>query len=252
MPVTGFVYKHLMVLFQPMTAHSLHIELPDAETPSVWPWIVALVTGACLVIIVSQKIESIPASLQSQAQQIIDAQQPNTLRVVAEGRDLSLQGNVVVGQSVAPLLERLRQIDGVRIVRDELTVIDPVAKAAERNQQFLRSLSEINVASVAFEPGSVSFTRDSNAALNQLAELMSAHPNMRIRIEGHTDNTGPEAVNLRLSRERALAVSRFLTARGISSDRLIAKGYGSSQPRADNNTEEGRSRNRRIEISYVN
>ena len=80
---------------------------------------------------------------------------------------------------------------------------------------------------------------------------MSAHPETRIRIEGHTDDTGPETVNLRISRERAQAVANYLANRGISDNRLIAKGYGSTQPIDNATTEAARSRNRRIEISYV-
>ena len=80
---------------------------------------------------------------------------------------------------------------------------------------------------------------------------MVTYPETRLRIEGHTDNTGSEAANLRLSRERARAVASYLIARGISENRLIAKGYGSTQPIDDNSTDAGRGRNRRIEISYL-
>ncbi|MFT4729787.1 MAG: OOP family OmpA-OmpF porin, partial [Granulosicoccus sp.] len=118
-------------------------------------------------------------------------------------------------------------------------------------QSFLISLALIGTDSVAFEPGSSSFATGSGAALLKLARLLTAFPSRRIRIEGHTDNTGPESVNLRLSRERAEAVASFLSSRGVADNRLIAKGYGSTQPIDDNFTDAGRARNRRIEISYL-
>lgn len=234
-----------------MAAHTLHIDLPDAERPGVWPWLIALVAGAAMLVVVAMKLQSIPQSLQNTAQRIVNDAGFGTLAVNADGRDLTISGTVAVQQSVANLLAELEQIDGVRIVRDQLRVIDPVAEAAAATQRFLQALSRIDTSSVAFQPGSASFTESSDQALNQIAALMTDHPDIRIRIEGHTDDTGPETVNLRLSRERAQAVANYLINRGVSDDRLIAKGYGSTQPIDNTPTEAGRARNRRIEISYV-
>jgi outer membrane protein OmpA-like peptidoglycan-associated protein len=113
-------------------------------------------------------------------------------------------------------------------------------------------LSAIDTSGVAFLPGSVAFTAASEAPLTQLQEVLEQYPQGRVRIEGHTDNTGPDSVNLRVSTERAAAVANYLTGRGISAEQVIVKGYGSTQPVDDNNTEVGRARNRRIEVSPVN
>lgn len=205
-----------------------------------------------MLVAASVKLESIPVSLQQQAQQHIQAAGFTSLTALADGRDITLQGTLTPQQSVAALMDTLRDVPGVRLVRDRINVIDPVAESRRTMEQFLEALNRINTASVSFQPGSVSFTEGSTRSLDQLVTLMQSTPMSRIRIEGHTDNTGPESVNLRLSRERAQAVANYLVNNGISADRLIAKGYGSSQPVESNLTDAGRSRNRRIEISYVN
>ncbi len=234
-----------------MSANTLQIDLPNADSPSVWPWMIALVAGAAMLAIFAQKLRDIPQTLQQNAQQIVSESGLETVAVSANGRDLTLSGTVPIQQSVATLFAQLEQMEGVRLVRDELTVIDPVAQAAAQTQSFLQALARIDTASVTFQAGSASFTASSDTALDQIAGLMNAHPETRIRIEGHTDDTGPETVNLRISRQRAQAVANYLANRGISDNRLIAKGYGSTQPLDAATTEAARSRNRRIEISYV-
>ena len=93
--------------------------------------------------------------------------------------------------------------------------------------------------------------RDSFALLNQVAQVLKDFPKMKVAIEGHTDSTGPEAGNMRLSQRRAAAVRDYLVSRGISADRLEAAGLGPTQPIASNKTEKGRAKNRRTEFRIV-
>ena len=72
-----------------------------------------------------------------------------------------------------------------------------------------------------------------------------------IEISGYTDNIGSNENNQELSEKRAIAVKQFLIVRGIDKKRIVAKGYGSNKPKADNNTEEGRAKNRRIEVKII-
>jgi outer membrane protein OmpA-like peptidoglycan-associated protein len=91
--------------------------------------------------------------------------------------------------------------------------------------------------------------RGSETVLNQIAKVLHENPKLELIIEGHTDNVGGAQFNLELSRKRADAVKRWLVDKvGISEVRLTTVGYGLSRPIADNSTEEGRAKNRRVEL----
>ncbi len=87
--------------------------------------------------------------------------------------------------------------------------------------------------------------------LDEAARMLGQCSAKRVRIEGHTDSTGPEAYNQGLSERRAKAVKNFLVGRGISSDRLEAVGRGEGEPVASNATREGRALNRRVDFEFV-
>jgi len=89
----------------------------------------------------------------------------------------------------------------------------------------------------------------SETVLNQIAKVLQENPKLELIIEGHTDNVGGAQFNLELSRKRADAVKRWLVDKvGISEVRLTTVGYGLSRPIADNSAEEGRAKNRRVEL----
>jgi len=92
----------------------------------------------------------------------------------------------------------------------------------------------------------------SEQALEQLVDLLNKNPQRRIKVAGHTDASGRKQINLELSRKRATAVTSYLIDRGVSRQQLFAQGYGSSQPIASNESDEGRARNRRIELIVMN
>jgi outer membrane protein OmpA-like peptidoglycan-associated protein len=85
--------------------------------------------------------------------------------------------------------------------------------------------------------------------LQQIAQMLQENPALKLRVEGHTDNQGAAAANQALSDKRAQAVVAWLTAHGVTASRLVAKGYGASKPVADNTTEDGRAKNRRVELA---
>lgn len=101
---------------------------------------------------------------------------------------------------------------------------------------------------VYFDVDKATLRRDSYNQLSELLAYLQRHEEMKAEIAGHTDNTGTDAHNLKLSQDRANAIRNYLVSKGIASQRLTAKGYGSSQPVADNATEEGRQLNRRTEL----
>jgi len=91
----------------------------------------------------------------------------------------------------------------------------------------------------------------SAGVLELVAERLRENPELRVRIEGHTDEQASEAHNLELSRERAESVKRILVGFGIAADRLDAVGLGESQPIASNDTPDGRALNRRVELDVI-
>ena len=101
---------------------------------------------------------------------------------------------------------------------------------------------------VNFETGSDVLTASAKAVLDQQAAALKGQPGMAVIIGGHTDNRGAEAYNFNLSVQRAEAVRDYLIAQGIAGDRLTARGFGEAQPRASNDTAEGRQQNRRVEL----
>jgi OmpA-OmpF porin, OOP family len=105
---------------------------------------------------------------------------------------------------------------------------------------------------VQFATSSARILPESDELMADIAEILEAHPEIELlSVEGHTDNSGSEQVNEKLSRDRAVAVVMRLVERGISARRLTAKGYGSAQPIDDNATVEGRKNNRRVELRML-
>jgi OmpA-OmpF porin, OOP family len=88
-------------------------------------------------------------------------------------------------------------------------------------------------------------------ALDSVATAVKKYPGSKVVIEGHTDNVGSADYNQKLSESRATAVRAYLVSKGLSSNRIQAHGYGKARPVASNETDEGRERNRRVEIVIV-
>ncbi len=102
---------------------------------------------------------------------------------------------------------------------------------------------------ILFATGQDRIRPESTPTLTEIAEVLRANPQLRLLIEGHTDNVGADAVNLTLSERRAAAVKTYLvTEAGIAPERLETKGYGEDRPVAPNDTPEGRQQNRRVEL----
>jgi outer membrane protein OmpA-like peptidoglycan-associated protein len=101
---------------------------------------------------------------------------------------------------------------------------------------------------VYFDTGSDAIRPESAPTLKQIADMLREHGELKITIEGHTDNVGQAAANQQLSEKRAAAVKAYLVAQGIAADRLESSGYGDTKPVASNETAEGRQQNRRVEL----
>lgn len=119
----------------------------------------------------------------------------------------------------------------------------PILFTPERTPVILRG--------VMFETGKSALKPESFTVLDIVAQSLIANPDIRIEIAGYTDNTGSAATNQRLSQARASSVRAYLASRGVPPTRMIARGYGASNPIAPNTTLEGRAQNRRVELHQL-
>lgn len=104
---------------------------------------------------------------------------------------------------------------------------------------------------VQFETGKSTLDASSFKVLDEFYDMLDQKKDMTVEIGGHTDNVGDDASNLTLSQNRANIVREYLIKKGIAPNRIIAKGYGETEPIASNDTPEGRQKNRRTEVKIV-
>jgi OOP family OmpA-OmpF porin len=101
---------------------------------------------------------------------------------------------------------------------------------------------------INFDTNKAAIKPESQPIIEQVVKLLKNNPSLAVSIEGHTDNTGNPAKNRELSKQRAESVVNALTRQGIAAKRLNAVGWGQEKPAAENKTEEGKAKNRRVEI----
>jgi outer membrane protein OmpA-like peptidoglycan-associated protein len=104
---------------------------------------------------------------------------------------------------------------------------------------------------VFFDTGKSVLKPESFKELNELVDYMISKKSLKVEIAGHTDNVGNKDANQKLSQDRANSVKSYLVKKGVDAGRIIAKGYGDSQPIAENTTDEGKQKNRRTEVRSV-
>jgi outer membrane protein OmpA-like peptidoglycan-associated protein len=102
-----------------------------------------------------------------------------------------------------------------------------------------------------YQTGKAVIAASSFASLNALAKLLTDKPDWNLHIAGHTDNVGSEESNMKLSKDRAEAVAKYLKGKGLDSSRFIVEWFGETSPIADNSTPEGRQKNRRVEMEIA-
>jgi outer membrane protein OmpA-like peptidoglycan-associated protein len=136
----------------------------------------------------------------------------------------------------------------------ELTIVEPKVMAQTVTAgQMAQQIQQQGHATlhIEFDTGKHDIRTDAQPTVREIVTLLQQHPQMKLSIEGHTDNAGAAAMNRELSLARAKAVMDAVVAQGISAQRLQVKGFGPDRPVADNTTPEGRAKNRRVELVSI-
>jgi len=165
------------------------------------------------------------------------------------GRDITINGITDTDNIKATLLQLLKNEFGIRKVFDNLAVKAPEVLRREKIEEVQEVLNQIiEFDNIEFQSSTAIILPESSEILGKTAEVLKDNTDMNIEIGGHTDSTGNEEYNIELSQRRANSVLIKLVEREVDRERLTAVGYGSSQSIADNSTDEGKQKNRRVEF----
>ena len=121
-----------------------------------------------------------------------------------------------------------------------------VMSSCSNARRVARNVAEFISYDITFDVGKATLKPESDKEIARIVALMIDDPSLSYEVQGHTDNTGSAASNLKLSQKRAQAVVDRMVKLGVPKDRLTAVGKGQEEPIADNDTEEGRAQNRRV------
>jgi outer membrane protein OmpA-like peptidoglycan-associated protein len=197
---------------------------------------------------VSQRVDAQDARLREAGGQLEQTrQQVGGLETkVGEVGTLAVQANDRAGQALGAAQDARRAADEAATSAREVDA-RLSGRLANRNRY-----SPLETHSVQFDTGRAELRDEAINTLRELARALREDPNAIVELRGHTDAVGPDALNLRLSRERVDAVVRYLVHKeGVELRRIHAVGLGKAIPAADNRTAEGRAKNRRVEVTLL-
>ena len=172
--------------------------------------------------------------------------------------NLTVNGDTITLAGTAASLAQKNTIDNdAKRIWSTLNIVDnlalnatpaPAPPTAPSCGNLAAAISSLTHGSITFGRNGTSLTADGEKVLTQVAAKLAACPTARAAINGYTDNSGNDSINVPLSEERAQTVANFLVAHGVAGDQLSSTGFGSANPIASNDTDQGRAQNRRVEI----
>lgn len=171
---------------------------------------------------------------------------PDTLTV--SGNTGNPKASTNIATLLASKLGEAEEFD-IRVTYQEK--LDPVAALPTPDECEAEIAGILSASKITFEPGSATIDASALGTMDDIAEVLRQCGDIRLEIQGHTDSQGREEMNLNLSQARAQSVLNELRARRVLTSTYSAKGYGEVDPIADNDTEEGREANRRIEFKLI-
>ncbi len=210
------------------TLHKVEDEASGLNFNSILPWLL-LGLAALLGLYLFRTCNKVPDAPKMETPPVV-APKPDTVKVTVTKKMLKIPGSTDIEVVQGSFLDKLY---------DEMTdnSLDPKKAIAFDNLNFATGKAEIN--------------EESKSQLNDVAKIMLAFPKVEINVAGHTDNVGNAAENLKLSKERAAAVEKYLISKGVPDAHITPIGYGSTMPIGDNATDAGKASNRRTEVYVV-
>jgi len=196
------------------------------------------------------KVNSIENDLSSRTATALSQNNIVPDSILISGRDITLKGIVASEAIKTKAGEIAENVWGVNSVNNLLTIKTKPPKPPIANIQ-KKFDDAIAIQNIEFETNKAVIKEISLPILKKVLALLKQYPEISIEISGHTDSRGNANRNLILSEKRANAVMTFLINNGIDKSRLEAKGFGITKPIADNNTKEGRKKNRRVEFKII-
>ena len=161
-------------------------------------------------------------------------------------------GNQTAGADITRLLiDKLGESAAIDIDVTYKEELDPIAGLPTPEECIARIEVVTEARKITFDPGSATLSASANPIVDDIAEILRNCPDIRMQISGYTDSQGREEMNLQLSKDRATAVLSALRMRRVPTSSFEADGFGEADPIADNDTEDGREANRRIEFSLI-
>lgn len=235
--------------FNSSFVNDMSVKFMDAEGKAVGSHFIQVSGGGYGVGVASYKRDGISALQKSD----VINQQMTTIRVMADGayvkvyvgkKRVANMPNANLGRSNTLLFD-------FSDVREKPIYIANIRIAAGGRDLYstLEAEGRVAINDIHFATGKAEILPESYKFIEKIEKLLKSHPDLKLLIEGHTDNVGEFDANMKLSKERAAAVKSYLVEKsGIAADRLETMGQGEAHPVADNDTEEGRAENRRVEI----
>ena len=211
-----------------------------AAKKKIWPWIALII--ACMVLFFmwrSCSTREVAQKATETAQQASTAVQDATKKIEGQVSDTLAS----LGKFFSKKLP-----SGYELNIPELGVENKLIAFIEDTKLPVDDKTWFTCDRLTFETGKATLKPESQEQLKNIAEILKAYPKVTIKFGGYTDNTGDAQANLKLSQQRAETVMAELVKLAVDSGRLKAEGYGQEHPVADNSTEEGRAKNRRIDL----
>lgn len=222
----------------------------------------------------SGKANSLAAELAAAKNQAVESEEEarkreDALKAEALAREQALKAAALSREDSLKALAKYRE-DSLRRASEqreselEKALADEKAKAEARQAEAKEKLNKLqsklikvtedargiilSMSDILFDIDKATLKADLKTSLAKVAGILSVYQELEVSVEGHTDNTGSDEHNLKLSEQRAQNVLDFLVSQGIDAKRLNAKGYGKTRPVGDNSTKEGRQKNRRVDL----